>query len=81
MIALVGGQDSTEAEPQEDEAVVLAEALVALRRAVACQSLSRYARAALDCGVDVLERYAPAKAPLRGVPASSAGEEVRTQGR
>lgn len=51
----------------QDEDQVLAEALVAVRRAAACQSLPKYAADALSSAADLLDLFAPARA-LRAVP-------------
>lgn len=58
-----------------DEAQVIAEALVALRRAAGCQSLPRHSRRALEAGAELLELHAPRRV-LRAVPSHAQGKEA-----
>ncbi len=51
----------------QDERVI-AQALVAIRRAAACESLPDHSRSALSATARMLERYASRRGTLRGYP-------------
>ncbi len=56
-LTLVDGRASRLADPRADDQAILADALIATRRAANCESLPGFGRRALEASCELLELY------------------------